>query len=160
MFSRVRPFLRAAEAATEAVGTANKLTLNFMLPHEPVLPLKSKVELVTIPGTSGVFGVMPNHVPTIAQLKPGVVTVQFSADKTEDYFVSGGFAWIRPDSSLDITAGEAVKLADVDVEAVKKGLTQAQQETTSAQSDVDKARAQIHVEVYEALAAALNIPRA
>lgn len=28
-----------------------------------------------LPATTGDFGVMPGHVPTVAQLRPGVVTV-------------------------------------------------------------------------------------
>ena len=42
-------------------------------------------------GSSGVFGVLPGHVPTIAQLQPGTVTVEYDGDegtKTEDFFVS------------------------------------------------------------------------
>jgi len=37
------------------------------------------VEMVILPGVDGQFGVMPNHVPTIAELKPGVVSVQEAA---------------------------------------------------------------------------------
>ena len=34
-----------------------------------------------IPATSGEFGVLPGHVPTIAQLKPGLLAVHVEADK-------------------------------------------------------------------------------
>ena len=34
-----------------------------------------------LPATTGDFGVMPGHVPTIAQLRPGVVTVHRELDK-------------------------------------------------------------------------------
>lgn len=40
----------------------------------------------------------------------------------EKYFVSGGFAFIHPDSSADICAVEAVKVADLDADAVRAGL--------------------------------------
>ena len=40
-----------------------------------------QVDMVLLPSTSGDFGVMPGHVPTVAQLRPGVVTVHTELDK-------------------------------------------------------------------------------
>ena len=34
-----------------------------------------------LPSTTGDFGVMPGHVPTVAQLRPGVITVHKELDK-------------------------------------------------------------------------------
>ena len=76
-----------------------------------------------LPALTGDFGVMPGHVPTIAQLRPGVVTVHKTLDKEIDrYFVSSGFAFVHADSSADVCAIEAVKLEDLDPEAVRSGL--------------------------------------
>lgn len=83
----------------------------------------SQVDLVLIPAVTGDFGVMPGHVPTVAQLRPGVVTVHTELDKElEKYFVSSGFAFVHADSSADVCAVEAVKVSDLDPEAVKAGL--------------------------------------
>ncbi len=82
-----------------------------------------QVDLVLLPALTGDFGVMPGHVPTIAQLRPGVVTVHKTLDKDIDrYFVSSGFAFVHADSSADVCAIEAVKLDDLDPEAVRSGL--------------------------------------
>ena len=49
--------------------------------------------MVILPGGDGQFGVMPSHVPTITEVKPGVVSVQETAGGAlAKYFVSGGFA--------------------------------------------------------------------
>ena len=40
-----------------------------------------QVDQVYLPGGEGEFGVLPGHVPTIAQLKPGVLAVHIEADK-------------------------------------------------------------------------------
>lgn len=40
----------------------------------------------------------------------------------EKWFVSSGFAFVHPDSTADLCAVEAVKLTDLDPEAVKAGL--------------------------------------
>jgi F0F1-type ATP synthase epsilon subunit len=53
------------------------------------------VDLVLMPAVTGDFGVMPGHVPTVAQLRPGVVTVHKELDKeVTKYFVRwGGGLW-------------------------------------------------------------------
>jgi ATP synthase, Delta/Epsilon chain, beta-sandwich domain len=82
-----------------------------------------QVDLVLIPAVTGDFGVMPGHVPTVAQLRPGVVTVHTELDKElEKYFVSSGFAFVHADSSADVCAVEAVKVSDLDPEAIRAGL--------------------------------------
>lgn len=52
-----------------------------------------------------------------------MVTVHKELDKeVSKYFVSGGFAFVHPDSTADICAVEAVKVSDLDVDAVRAGL--------------------------------------
>lgn len=85
--------------------------------------LCAQVDLVLLPALTGDFGVMPGHVPTVAQLRPGVITVHKTMDKEiEKYFVSSGFAFVHADSSTDVCAVEAVKVEDLDPEAVRAGL--------------------------------------
>lgn len=81
--------------------------------------------MALVPAVSGDFGVMPGHVPTVAELRPGVVAVHKELDKdVEKYFVSGGFAVAHADSTLEITCVEAYKLEDFDPAAVKAGLAE------------------------------------
>ena len=83
------------------------------------------MDLALLPAVSGDFGVMPGHVPTISQLRPGVVAVHTELDKdVQKYFVSGGFAFAHADSSVEIAAVEAVPVEDLDPAAVKAGLAE------------------------------------
>jgi F0F1-type ATP synthase epsilon subunit len=70
---------------------------------------------VRVPGLSGEFGILKDHVPTISQLKPGKIRLYskfihyfivgvvgiVKKDKEgrllpeEEYFVSGGFAFVH-----------------------------------------------------------------
>ena len=71
----------------EAAGVPDKLAFNFFLPHDTVCQ-KEAVDLVLMPAVTGDFGVMPGHVPTVAQLRPGVVTIHKELDKdVQKYFV-------------------------------------------------------------------------
>eukprot|EP00892_Ulva_mutabilis_P003817 jgi/Ulvmu1/1807/UM119_0025.1 len=146
-------------APTEGQATPTKLKLTFALPHQ-VLMSNAEVDLALLPAVSGDFGVMPGHVPTIAELRPGIVAVHKDLDKdVEKYFVSGGFAFAHADSSVEITAVEATKLEDLDPSVVKAGLAEYTARLASASGkndDMEAAIAQIGIEVYSAMDAALQ----
>ncbi len=56
------------------------------------------------------MGVLANHVPSIEQLKPGLLEVFLEGGNKEEYFVAGGFAVVQPGSKLSINAVEAYTL--------------------------------------------------
>lgn len=142
-----------------AAGVPDKLKFNFFMPHDTVCK-NEKVDLVLMPAVTGDFGVMPGHVPTVAQLRPGVVTIHKELDKeVEKYFVSGGFAFVHQDSTADICAVEAVSLSDLDEESVRAGLQEYTAKLAAVQAkgdDYEIAAAQVGVEVYSAMNAALS----
>lgn len=111
--------------------------------------------MVIIPATTGQMGVLPGHVSTIAELKPGVMSVHEGSEVTK-YFVSSGFAFIHANSYADIIAVEAVPLDRIDSSLVQKGLAEFTQKLSSASTDMEKAEAQIGVDVHSALNAALT----
>lgn len=59
----------------------------------------ANVRQIDVPSFSGSFGILPAHVPSLAVLKPGVLTV-FEGDGTsKKFFVSSGIVTINEDSS-------------------------------------------------------------
>ncbi|KAG5558207.1 hypothetical protein RHGRI_008211 [Rhododendron griersonianum] len=132
----------------------SKLTVNFVLPYSSELSNK-EVDLVIIPATTGQMGVLPGHVATIAELKPGVLSVHEGSEVTK-YFVSSGFALIHANSFADIVAIEAVPLDRIDPVQVQKGLSEFTQKLNSASTDWEKAEAQIGVDVHSAMNSALT----
>uniref|UniRef100_A0A5B7AUM4 ATP synthase F1 complex delta/epsilon subunit N-terminal domain-containing protein n=1 Tax=Davidia involucrata TaxID=16924 RepID=A0A5B7AUM4_DAVIN len=71
----------------------SKLTVNFVNPYGSELSAK-EVDMVIVPATTGQMGVLPGHVATIAELKPGLLSVHEGNEVTK-YFVSSGFALIH-----------------------------------------------------------------
>ncbi|KAK3195261.1 hypothetical protein Dsin_026571 [Dipteronia sinensis] len=131
-----------------------KLTVNFVLPYASELSAK-EVDMVIIPATTGNMGVLPGHVATIAELKPGVMSVHEGNDVTK-YFISSGFAYIHANSYADVIAVEAVPLDQIDASLVQHGLAEFTQKLSSASTDLEKAEAQIGVDVHSALNSALT----
>uniref|UniRef100_A0A0D6R6J7 ATP synthase F1 complex delta/epsilon subunit N-terminal domain-containing protein n=1 Tax=Araucaria cunninghamii TaxID=56994 RepID=A0A0D6R6J7_ARACU len=145
-------FMKARPAIPGTIPT--KVTVNFVLPYQVELNSK-EVDMVIIPATTGQMGVLPGHVASIAELKPGVMSVHVG-DDVKKYFISSGFAFIHANSFTDIIAVEAVPLDRIDPEQVQKGLAEYTQKVASASTDLEKAEAQIGVELHSALSSALS----
>ncbi|RWW04605.1 hypothetical protein GW17_00032161 [Ensete ventricosum] len=162
----------------------SKLTINFVLPYQSEISNKEVcalrpspadlsesrlefcpdvamtlhlllVDMVIVPATTGQMGVLPGHVATIAELKPGLLYVHEGSEVTK-YFVSSGFAFVHANSITDIVAVEAVPVDHIDPSLVQKGLADFTQKLNSATTDFEKAEAQIGIDVHSALNAALS----
>jgi F-type H+-transporting ATPase subunit delta len=131
------------------------MTFTFASPAT-VLYNKVNVKQIDVPSFSGSFGILPNHVPLIAVLKPGVITVHEQDGQNKRFFVSSGSVTINDDSTVQILAEEACPVDQLDAQAVRDGAAKAAQDLLSAGSDVAKAEAQIAMECYDALQKAVD----
>ena len=68
---------------------ADKLKFDLVSPEK--LVLSAEVDAVQIPGAEGDFGVLPNHSPVMAMIRPGTLTVE-NDGKTQSFELDGGFA--------------------------------------------------------------------
>jgi F0F1-type ATP synthase epsilon subunit len=71
---------------------------------------------VNLPAETGDMGVLANHVPSIEQLKPGLVEIIEEQGGSKQFFLSGGFATVQPGSVLSINAVEGYPLEDFSAE--------------------------------------------
>ncbi|KAI9329316.1 hypothetical protein BDR26DRAFT_872607 [Obelidium mucronatum] len=149
--SVARSVMARRSYASEAASSNGKLRLNFTVPHQAILKDFEAIQ-VNIQSSEGDMGILADHVPTIAQLNNGGVVEIFAADnKTRKYFVSGGFAIINPDSSLNINAVEAVEVEQLDVEAARRGSEEASRKLNGSGSEQEKVAARVEHELYEAI---------
>lgn len=92
---------RRSLSSDAAAAASTGMTLNFNLPTETIYA-DAKVDQVIVPGAEGEFGVTADHVPVVAQLKPGVLQILHSGSSDpEKYFVAGGFS-ITHDNSVTV----------------------------------------------------------
>lgn len=66
---------------------------------------------VRIPGEDGDFTAMPDHAPTIATIRPGIVVVT-GAKGEQKYVVTGGFAEVSQEGT-SVLAERAISVEDV-----------------------------------------------
>ena len=58
----------------------------------------ANVKQIDVPSFSGSFGILPNHVPALAVLAPGTITVYEESGDSNKFFVSSGTVTINDDS--------------------------------------------------------------
>lgn len=103
---------------------AQKLHFNLVSPERQLM--SEDVDQVDVPGSEGVFGVLPNHAPLMATLAPGVVKVKNAGAETR-IFVRAGFAEVTP-AGLTILAEEAIPVKELDRAAVARRIKDAEQD--------------------------------
>ncbi|KAK4547129.1 hypothetical protein LTR36_001350 [Oleoguttula mirabilis] len=152
---RARPTaIRAAKRGYADVAP-DKIRLSLALPHQSIYKSQDVVQ-VNIPAESGEMGILANHVPSIEQLKPGLIEVIEEQGGSKQFFLSGGFATVQPNSQLSINAVEGYPLEDFSADAVRNQIAEAQKIAGGSGSEQDIAEARIELEVLESLQAALK----
>jgi F-type H+-transporting ATPase subunit epsilon len=87
-------------------------SFHFDLVSPESLLFSGEVEQVDVPGSEGDFGVLANHAPLIAMLRPGILTMVRDGDPTK-IVINGGLAEVSP-AGLTVLADMAVPLEDFD----------------------------------------------
>ena len=76
------------------------------------------VEMVVAPGVEGLFGVLPQHAPLLADLTRGVVEVHENGKVTDRFLIDGGLADVSGES-VTILAERAIHLGSADAARLK-----------------------------------------
>ncbi len=108
----------------------------------------AQADYVSLPGTEGVLGVLPNHAPLLTALTFGEVMVRRDGD--EEYFaIGGGFAEVRPDQ-VTILADSAEQADEINIERAQQARDQAEQAMQEGVTDDSAAYAQIEAALRRA----------
>jgi F-type H+-transporting ATPase subunit epsilon len=101
--------------------------------------LSGLVEMVTVPGMEGDFGVLKGHAPFMSTLRPGFVDIVRSGNDQIKVFVTGGFADVTP-AGLTLLADEAHEESDVNAAMFERLIEEARQANDHAADDHARAR--------------------
>tara|TARA_R110000824_G_scaffold118960_9_gene271736 strand:- start:40099 stop:40497 length:399 start_codon:yes stop_codon:yes gene_type:complete len=118
---------------------ADKLQFDLVSPER--LILSEAVDMVTVPGKEGDMGILANHTPVMATLRPGLLDVETAGQAVRRIFVRGGFAEVTP-SGLTVLAEFAVPLEELDAAKIDQEIKNAQEDVADAKSDDSRQVAQ------------------
>ena len=134
---------------------ADETTLFELVSPERLL-LSRQVGMVVVPGSEGLFGVLPRHAPLISTLIPGVIDVYEEGAVTDRIFIAGGFAEVTEDR-YTVLAEAAVPVAELDLAATEQQIVDLGEELknlSGAEAELMTTRIEEQERLLEAMRAA------
>jgi F-type H+-transporting ATPase subunit epsilon len=108
-------------------------SFKFELVSPERLLVSEEVESVIVPGKEGEMTVLARHMPVMTTMRPGLVTVKTTDNRTERYVVYGGFVDILPDSCT-LLAEFSVHENDLDRSDLGRRVQETRDAITQAES--------------------------
>jgi F-type H+-transporting ATPase subunit epsilon len=101
-----------------ARGLSSELRVHMVTPRGRIA--HKTTDAVTAPGELGEFEVLPGHVPMLAELHPGVLTL--GEHDAEVFAVGRGYLRVDADGEMEIMVEEAIAAESIDQAAVEDEL--------------------------------------
>ncbi len=106
------------------------------------------VDAMTVPGTNGELGILPQHTTLLTALSFGNLHIRSGAEEV-DIAVGGGFLEVRPDKVV-VLADMAERAEDIDVTRAEVARTRAAELIALGPATVDLIRAEASLRRAEA----------
>ena len=113
-------------------------TTLFELVSPERLIISKDVSMVVVPGSEGLFGVLPRHTSMLSALAPGVVDIYEEGAITEQLFVVNGFAEVTGDRCT-VLAEDVIPIEELNPDELEKKIGEMRDEARNA-SDSDVTR--------------------
>ena len=117
---------------------AEKIHFDLVSPER--LLLSEDVDMVTLPGTEGYFGVLAGHAPVISSLRPGVIEVTGGETPGLRLFILGGFAEVDAKKVI-VLAEDATPMADFNLAALDQRIADTEEDLVAAKTDAERQKA-------------------
>ncbi len=119
--------------------------IHFEIVTPEKVVLKQEVLQLTVPTKKGEITVLPNHIPLISTLQPGVIEIKTIDNKTETMAVSGGFIEVLPDKVV-VLADTAEHASDINEARAEEARKKAEETMKEKKEDVNFAGVQAKIE--------------
>lgn len=130
-------------------------TFRFDLVSPERVLVSDDVTEVIVPSVEGDFGMLPNHAPIMATLRPGALTMRGKDGSETKYFVRGGLAEGGPEQ-LTVLAQRAMRLDELDRDQITQEIEWAKEDVEDARDEKTRLQAVDNLERLETLAEVLK----
>ena len=113
-----------------------RLRVELVTPDGPVFVEDAR--MVVVPGKAGELGVLPRHIPLVAQLKPGETRVRTLDDQWLSFVTGAGYFKIQHDRA-SVLVESAVPVGSIDADRARSDLEDAQRRLAEASAGGDEA---------------------
>lgn len=132
-------------------------TIKFEIVTPERTVLKQDILQISVPTTSGEITILPDHIPLVSILKPGVIEIKKADNILEIISVSGGFIEVMKDKIV-ILADSAERAEELDEQKIEEARARAEEAKKNAKfvDDVEFANISSKIEVELARLHAIN----
>ena len=109
------------------------LSLEILTPQRKVL--EAQTEWVTLPGSEGEMGILPEHIPLMTTLETGIVTYAWEQGN-QSLAVHWGYAQVEK-NRVTVLAELAESVEDIDVERARDAEIRAKEELSQINLSAD-----------------------
>jgi F-type H+-transporting ATPase subunit epsilon len=120
--------------------------------------LKEEITQITLPTKAGEITVLPNHIPLVSSLLPGVIHVKKKDGQDEIISISGGFLEVLKDKVV-ILADTAERAEEIDLDRVKEARKRAAELKEKARRGEEVNFAEVNAAIERELARTKAIKR-
>ena len=113
--------------------TEEKLNLEVVSPEK--LIMSKSVDMITVSGTEGDFGVLPGHTALVSSIRPGLLQIEADKD-VEIFFISGGFIEVIEDK-VSILATDVISPNDINVSECEDKIKKYNENIEASENEVD-----------------------
>ena len=110
-----------------------KLNLEVVSPER--LIMSKSVDMVSISGTEGDFGVLPGHTALVSSIRPGLLQIEADKD-VEIFFISGGFIEVIEDK-VSILATDVISPNDINIAECEDKIKKCNEKIEASENEVD-----------------------
>jgi F-type H+-transporting ATPase subunit epsilon len=114
-----------------------------------------EAEMIIAPGEAGELGIMPEHMPLLTRIKPGVVRIRAAGAEEEVIYVSGGMMEVQPDR-VTVLADTSVRAHDLDEAKAMEAERLAKEALSNRTGAIEVAKAQAELAEAAAQIAAIR----
>jgi F-type H+-transporting ATPase subunit epsilon len=133
-------------------------TIHFEIVTPERVVLREKITQVTVPTRSGEITVLPNHIPLVATLMPGVIEIRKKDGSPEVISTSGGFIEVLKDKVV-ILADTAERAEEIDIDRAEEARKRAEETKKSAKQFDQERFANISASIQKELARTKAVKR-
>jgi len=129
------------------MGEDEKLNLEVVSPEK--LVMSKSVDMVTISGTEGDFGILPGHAAVISSIRPGLLEIETDKE-IEKMFISGGFIEVLNDK-VSILATEVILANDINISECAEKINKFNDKIIELDNELDKDSILKSIDKYQAM---------
>lgn len=130
---------------------AENKTIKFEIVTPERVVLQEEIIQITLPTKDGEITVLPNHIPIVASLKPGVIQLKKADGELEIISISGGFIEVLKDKIV-ILADTAERAEEIDLAKAEEAHKRAEDIKKNARHEDKVDFAEVNANIAKELA--------